>query len=249
MTERGHAYALRSAMTKTPRNPPSSTGPRPPAAAPHPDAAGSPPGETPGASNPFASLASSSFDEPGGATKLYEVPRELIEIARARAAEPKASTGTLTPIAPRPNAELEATLAAYTAGLAGTASSRPPSAQPVRGEPAPRQEVSTPRSQPPLAYEESGTVLRRDAPRPPEAPQRRAAQSERAPPARPAASERLPALERKPVLRSPVSPSSKPAARPRSAPAGAAPARGQPWALYLALCVILGYCVHLLLSS
>ena len=57
------------------------------------------------------------------------------------------------------------------------------------------------------------------------------------------------ALERKPVLRSPVSPSSKPAARPRSAPAGAAPARGQPWALYLALCVILGYCVHLLLSS
>lgn len=76
------------------------------------------------ARNPFASFAPPE----GGAardmnveTKLYEVPRELIEIARARAngAEPPGAT---TPLAPRPDAELEATLRAYTARL----STKPP---------------------------------------------------------------------------------------------------------------------------
>lgn len=251
MTERGHAYAVRSAMTKTPRNPPSSTGaPRPPAAAPRSEEAGPPPGDAPESSNPFASLASSSLGEPGGETKLYEVPRELIEIARARAAEPKASKGTLTPIAPRPNAELEATLAAYTAGLAGTA----PSSRPAAAEPALRQEVETLRSTPANAYEESGTVLRRDAARASEPPPlplsaaRRSDPQPRSDAARRGASQRLPALERKPVLLSPVSPSSKPAARPRSTPAAAATPK-RPWVLYLGLCLIVGYCAHLLLGS
>lgn len=75
------------------------------------------------AHNPFASFA----PEPGAArdtnaeTKLYEVPRELIEIARARAngAEP---AGKTTPLAPRPDAALQATLQAYTARL----STKPP---------------------------------------------------------------------------------------------------------------------------
>jgi hypothetical protein len=49
-------------------------------------------------------------------TKVYEVPRELIEIARARAhgVDP---AGKTTPLAPRPDAEQQATLRAYTARL------------------------------------------------------------------------------------------------------------------------------------
>lgn len=257
MTERGRAHAVRSAMTKTPRNPPSSTGaPRPPAAAPRPEEAGPAPGEAP-ASNPFASLASSSLSEPGGETKLYEVPRELIEIARARAAEPRASKGTLTPIAPRPNAELEASLAAYTAGLAATSGAPVPSSRRPGAEPPPRQELDAepPRRSFAGPCEESGTVLRRDVARSAEPPPLPPLQSD---PMRQSgtlprgASERLPALEGKPLLRSPVSPSSKPAARPRSTPAStastaAAPRR--PWLLYLGLCLIAAYCVHLLLGS
>jgi hypothetical protein len=74
--------------------------------------------------NPFASFAASEAGpgrEMNAATKVYEVPRELIEIARARAngAEP---AGKTTPLAPRPDAELEATLRAYTARL----STKPP---------------------------------------------------------------------------------------------------------------------------
>jgi hypothetical protein len=49
-------------------------------------------------------------------TKIYEVPRELIEIARARA-NSKEATGTVTPIAPRPGPDLEATLLAYTEAM------------------------------------------------------------------------------------------------------------------------------------
>src|SRR5262245_41699511 len=49
----------------------------------------------------------------GAETKLYQVPRELIEIARANAKNRKAAVGTLTPIAPRPDAELEANAKAY----------------------------------------------------------------------------------------------------------------------------------------
>jgi hypothetical protein len=73
--------------------------------------------------NPFASFAPSAgaSRDNNAETKLYQVPRELIEIARARAqgAEP---SGMTTPLAPRPDAELEATLRAYTARL----SSKPP---------------------------------------------------------------------------------------------------------------------------
>jgi len=64
------------------------------------------------ARNPFASLASSG-QETAAATTLYEVPRELIEMARAHASEADAA-GTATPLAPRPDAELEATVRAYT---------------------------------------------------------------------------------------------------------------------------------------
>jgi hypothetical protein len=72
--------------------------------------------------NPFASFAPPSFGrDPGAETKLYEVPRELIELARARSSEAERS-GTTTPLAPRPDAELEATLRVYTERL----SSKPP---------------------------------------------------------------------------------------------------------------------------
>jgi hypothetical protein len=73
--------------------------------------------------NPFASFAPSAgaSRDNNAETKLYQVPRELIEIARARAqgAEP---SGMTTPLAPRPDADLEATLREYTARL----SSKPP---------------------------------------------------------------------------------------------------------------------------
>jgi hypothetical protein len=112
--------------------------------------------------------------------------------------------------------------------------------------------VETLRSTPAAAYEESGTVLRRDAGRasaPPPLPSApRSEPQPRGDSTRRTGSERLPALERKPVLLSPVSSSSKPAARPRSTPAApAAPKR--PWVLYLGLCLIVGYCAHLLLGS
>lgn len=68
------------------------------------------------AHNPFASLAPSpsAGREANAETKLYEVPRELIEIARARSADAEAA-GTTTPLAPRPDAELEAALWEYSA--------------------------------------------------------------------------------------------------------------------------------------
>jgi hypothetical protein len=74
--------------------------------------------------NPFASFAAPEAGagrDMNAETKLYEVPRELIEIARARAngAEP---AGKTTPLAPRPDAALQATLQAYTARL----STKPP---------------------------------------------------------------------------------------------------------------------------
>jgi hypothetical protein len=196
---------------------------------------GPPSGDAQAQSNPFASLGS-SLGEPGGETKLYEVPRELIEIARARAAEPAASKGTLTPIAPRPNAELEATLAAYTSGLAAI-SGKTPSSQPGRPEAPLRQEVETLRSTPAGAYEESGTVLRRDA-----VPDTHPRAGERG-------SARVP-LERKALLRSPVAPRpAVPRQAPHSNPVQPAAARGRPWLIYLGLCLIAGYCAHLLLSS
>jgi hypothetical protein len=76
------------------------------------------------AHNPFASFAAPEAGagrDTNAETKLYEVPRELIEIARARAngAEP---AGKTTPLAPRPDAALQATLQAYTARL----STKPP---------------------------------------------------------------------------------------------------------------------------
>jgi hypothetical protein len=74
--------------------------------------------------NPFASFAppeAGAARDTNAETKLYEVPRELIEIARARAngADP---AGKTTPLAPRPDAALQATLQAYTARL----SAKPP---------------------------------------------------------------------------------------------------------------------------
>jgi hypothetical protein len=74
--------------------------------------------------NPFASFAApegGAARDTNAETKLYEVPRELIEIARARAngTEP---AGKTTPLAPRPDAALQATLQAYTARL----STKPP---------------------------------------------------------------------------------------------------------------------------
>lgn len=67
----------------------------------------------------FASVAPSDAPRGGGAeTKLYQVPRELIEIARANAKNRKAAAvGTLTPIAPRPDAEVEANARAYAAQI------------------------------------------------------------------------------------------------------------------------------------
>lgn len=115
MNEHARVRSLRSAMTKTPRIPPRPRG-APPA-----------PADEQAASNPFASFGAAAGDG-DGETKLYQVPRELIELARARA-ENASSAGTLTPIAPRPNAELEATLSAYTAGLRNT-SERAPSFAP-----------------------------------------------------------------------------------------------------------------------
>ena len=70
---------------------------------------------TPAARNPFASFApAGGAREANAETKLYEVPRELIEIARANSAEADA-IGVKTPLAPRPDAELEATLREYAA--------------------------------------------------------------------------------------------------------------------------------------
>ncbi len=238
MTERGHAYAARSAMTKTPRTPPTSTAaPRPPAEALGSEVAAQPSGEAVEVSNPFASLASPQPGDAGGETKLFEVPRELIEIARARATDPTSScAGTLTPIAPRPNAELEATLAAYTAGLTST-SGQTPSSKPARREPGPRGEVETEtmRSGRPAAGDAgSGTGTRRNAApgRALETPRPRTAKQ---------SAERGPGSSgRKPLLRGPIAPRSAPA-RPRSQPVSARPAHGRPWLFYAGLCLILGY--------
>jgi hypothetical protein len=72
-----------------------------------------------GARRPFASLeptTPASTGDTGAETKHYEVPRELIEIARAKLAR-DARSGTLTPIAPRPSADLDAALQAYAASV------------------------------------------------------------------------------------------------------------------------------------
>jgi len=82
-----------------------------------------PPRSTAPASNPFASLvgpASGTVGVPTGAeTKLYQVPRELIEIARARASA--GPSGALTPIAPRPDQDIEATVRAYAESVSAPA--------------------------------------------------------------------------------------------------------------------------------
>jgi hypothetical protein len=80
-------------------------------------------------SNPFASLAPAPGvpRDANAETKLFEVPRELIEMARSRARDPgpyssprypashPAPSEALTPIAPRPTIELRAALHDYTA--------------------------------------------------------------------------------------------------------------------------------------
>lgn len=76
--------------------------------------------------NPFSSFA----QRPGGCqdaaaeTKLFQVPRELIELARARANRPT-DLGTVTPVAPRPGPELEATLRAYVASMSSLTEAAP----------------------------------------------------------------------------------------------------------------------------
>ena len=81
---------------------------------------------------PLSAVAPSDAPRGGGAeTKLYQVPRELIEIARANARSRK-HVGTLTPIAPRPDAEIEAGAKAYAALI--SESPAPPSDLRVTGE-------------------------------------------------------------------------------------------------------------------
>lgn len=72
--------------------------------------------------NPFSSFAPrpGGVQDPGAETKLFQVPRELIELARARANRPS-DLGTVTPVAPRPGPELEATLRAYVASMSSLA--------------------------------------------------------------------------------------------------------------------------------
>lgn len=106
MRDKVTTVKVSAAPTSTPSAPPPAPAPAPTAVAP--------------THNPFASLTSTG-QETAAATKLYEVPRELIEIARANAGK-SAAVGTTTPLAPRPDAELEATLRAYTERL----SSKPP---------------------------------------------------------------------------------------------------------------------------
>jgi hypothetical protein len=72
-----------------------------------------------GAHNPFASLApapSALAGDTGAETKHYEVPRELIEIARAKLASDVRS-GTLTPLAPRPTPDIDGALRVYAASV------------------------------------------------------------------------------------------------------------------------------------
>jgi hypothetical protein len=119
--------------------------------------------------NPFSSFAPTAAGaarEMNAETKVYEVPRELIEIARARAngAEP---AGKTTPLAPRPDAELEATLRAYTARLS-TKPPRVPSvlldeaiAADVAAEPAAPIAVERTTSAPAAALEPKPLLLER----------------------------------------------------------------------------------------
>lgn len=73
------------------------------------------------ARNPFASFApTAAARDTNAETKLYQVPRELIEIARARANGAEAA-GKTTPLAPRPDRKLEGTLRAYAARVSSKA--------------------------------------------------------------------------------------------------------------------------------
>lgn len=64
--------------------------------------------------HPFADWAPGTLPaSDDGATRVFQVPRELIEIARAR--DPGATAGTLTPLVPAPTPEMSAAVSAYTA--------------------------------------------------------------------------------------------------------------------------------------
>ena len=94
-------------------------------------------------SNPFASLLAPTSGtvaiHTGAETKAYQVPRELIEIARARASA--GPSGALTPIAPRPDQGIEAAVLAYAATVsASTLREQPMLAESV--EPPVRSELS-----------------------------------------------------------------------------------------------------------
>jgi hypothetical protein len=111
----------------SPSQPLSSLQPRPPAAA-----------------NPFASLAAPAGRtiafSTGAETKAYQVPRELIEIARARVNV--CPSNALTPLAPRPDQGIEATVLANAAAV---------SASTVREQP-----VLAESAEPSVAHEPSG---------------------------------------------------------------------------------------------
>lgn len=88
--------------------------------------AAAPGAATAASSPPFAAFASAPGGafESGAETKLYKVPRELIQLAKAEKSK-RGAAGTLTPLAPRPGPELEATLRAYTASMS-SGSGQPP---------------------------------------------------------------------------------------------------------------------------
>lgn len=81
---------------------------------------------TAASSAPFAAFAPAPGGafESGAETKLYKVPRELIQLAKAEKSK-RGAGGTLTPLAPKPGAELEATLREYTASMS-SGSAQPP---------------------------------------------------------------------------------------------------------------------------
>lgn len=183
----------------------------------------------------FSSVAPSDAPRGGGAeTKLYQVPRELIEIARANAKSRKAAAvGTLTPIAPRPDAELEADAKAYAAQVSESPAA--PSDIRLLADVAPPSDVSAASSGTRLALAgaDAGVV---EAERPSEEPQIEAVRLSDAP----AIEAELAALEGEPATLG-VSDQEQSATELRGV------ASGRVW-FYASVLVALGYCAQLALS-
>ncbi|HWO11854.1 MAG TPA: hypothetical protein VNN80_20315 [Polyangiaceae bacterium] len=166
---------------------------------------------------PFAAVAPSDAPRTSAETKLYEVPRELIEIARANRRS-SARTEALTPIAPRPEAEQEANAQAYVASI----SKSPPAPREVhdtaRNEPAPR-DLAISAGRYPAPIDRAIATGRRPAPSVPTA---------------------APAGDR---VRPSTARNSSPGERRAAAPEAEAPPQ-RAW-LYVSLLVALGYCAQL----